>query len=1253
MRGTRRKGIFSLMLAALVGGAVPACAGVLWSDLGATLVHETGAGNDILGGALKRDDTSNDTLYFMFHVDPLSDVGTEEYFAGFQLYEGDAERLAVGNSLKAYAYSAFNTATNGEFNKVFGDVDLASARPETSSPGVFLPYELPRRGIERTIVFKVHYVAGEDDQVTVWLGPDLAPGATEASQPESLTTTFTANASFNEVRLRHGGGGAGWTFSDMEIATSFSDFVSPGSTEPGGAALGTAGGGGLALTFRSWQREQGLPENAVRALAQTRDGYLWIGSDDGVARFDGVRFVSFGLREGWRSGPVQTLFEDSHGALWIGTAASGLTRWQDGQFTTFTVRDGLPSDSVTALSEDGEGRLWVGTQAGLALWQDGRLATPGAAEQFKGKPIPVLFKNRQGVLWLGAADTGIFRLQDGKFVAVTDASVEGLLRNPHCLLEDKAGRLWVGAGDDFVLCRDGGQWRRYRIPRHLARPYVSALAEEPDGTVWAGSVSEGLFQFEAGKLAAINASSGLLDNAVESLLVDREGNLWVGTGAGLNRLRRSNLLVFGQNEGLGYGPVQGLAEVAPGVIWAGKPDDGLYRWEGRNFSRLSPAGLSRRYPDVIALLMARDGNCWMSGANGLWRFKDPRYAAGEAELAALAGLNVIALAEDRDGALWAGTREGQVWRLRRGEWMAQTNYSQSHPVTAILHDSDATTWIGTEGDGLYRYQQKSRVHYDKGSGLLSDWIRTLHIDTKGTLWIGTAGGGLSRWHSGQLTTFTTREGLPDNTISQILEDSTGRLWLGSNRGIACVSKGELEELVAGKIAVVYPQVYGRAEGMPSEECTGGFYPAGLKTKSGWLCFSTLKGLVVMNPPAQQAGVPLPAVVLEETLIDGVVADTLPPSPASEKAGAVATTNTNGTIPPPPPAAPSPTPTGQGRVVPPAVPTVRIAPGKHRLEFHYTGLSLSAPERVRFRYRLEPLDTDWVEAGARRAAFYSYVPPGQYHFRVIACNRGGNWNEAGASLSLIVMPHFWQAWWFLGLASMGLLAAVAGAVGIVEKRKHQRRLKLVEQERALEHERARIAQDLHDDLGSSLTRISLLSDLARSDKDNPSQVEVHAQKISQSAGQTVRALEEIVWALRPGSDSLQSLVEYIAHFANELFEGEGAHCRLDLPPDLPARSLPPEMRHNIFLVVKEALTNAFKHSHAREVRVQAKASARTLEFVVQDDGQGFESQALPPKPGKRQGLGNMRRRAEDMGGTLTVESVPGTGTTVRLAVNFPS
>ena len=309
----------------------------------------------------------------------------------------------------------------------------------------------------------------------------------------------------------------------------------------------------------------------------------------------------------------------------------------------------------------------------------------------------------------------------------------------------------------------------------------------------------------------------------------------------IERLRRSNLLVFGQNEGLGYGPVQGLAEVAPGVIWAGKPSDGLYRWEGRTFSRLAAAGLSRRYPESISLLMARDGNCWISGAPGLWCSRSHEYGGGGGDRRA-GGAE-----RHRTGRRPGGWRVGRHARgpslaWSAGEWVAQTNYSQTRAITAIVQDAEGAMWIGTEGGGLSRFKDGASAHFEKGAGLLSDWIRTLHLGAQGTLWIGTAGGGLSRWRNGQLATFTTREGLPDNTISQILEDDAGRLWLGSNRGIACVSKGELEELAAGKIAVVYPQVYGRAEGMPSEECTGGFYPAGLKTRSGRLCFSTLKGI---------------------------------------------------------------------------------------------------------------------------------------------------------------------------------------------------------------------------------------------------------------------------------------------------------------------------------------------------------------------------------------------------------------------------
>lgn len=259
-------------------------------------------------------------------------------------------------------------------------------------------------------------------------------------------------------------------------------------------------------------------------------------------------------------------------------------------------------------------------------------------------------------------------------------------------------------------------------------------------------------------------------------------------------------------------------------------------------------------------------------------------------------------------------------------------------------------------------------------------------------------------------------------------------------------------------------------------------------------------------------------------------------------------------------------------------------------------------------------------------------------------------EIATSFNDFIVPLLWQRWWFISLTGLFFMAVVGMTVRFVERRRFQAQLQHAEQERALERERSRIARDLHDDLGSQLTRISLLSGLLQADKDNPTQIETHAAKISHSANQTVRALEEIVWAVRPGSDSLQSLIDYISHFAKELFEGDVAHCRLDLPSELPAQPLPPDVRHNIFLVIKEALTNALKYAGAREVRVQVNVSGDTLEISIQDDGKGFTE--ATPKEGKRHGLGNMRSRAESIGGTLVVQSEPGKGTTISLRVKLP-
>jgi len=1202
---------------------------ILWSDLGSTLVKNTGPGHDILGGAVRAGLGSTNTLYFKFHVNPQSDAGTEEYFAAFELYEGDAERLAVGNALKGWGYGAFNvenpnksdfnvfetgrtnndTAEWKRTNNVAGDwgIDLNSSKP---SPA--FNYELVRKGIERTIVFKVQYAPDGRDEITVWLDPDLGPGATEQSQMASLTTRFFGNAAFNQIRLRHGGNGDGWTFSEMAIATSFGDFVMDDIGAQSGGTVLAVGRGQLPFTFRVWQREQGLPQNLVRALAQTRDGYLWIGSDDGVCRFDGARFVSFGLPEGFQAGPVQTLLAAGDGALWIGSVSRGLGCWRNGQFSLIDTTNGLPSDSVNALAEDHAGRIWVGTESGLAIWDRGRVDAPGNLPDLDGRPITAICCADRQTVWIGVRGAGVFELRGGALTPLADPAWDAVLRDPHCVLVDHEGRLWIGAGEDTVLCREGDQYRTYRLPRHLVRHFISALVEDPDGTVWAGSVSEGLFQFRHGKLVAINAGSGLSDNLVEALLIDREGKLWVGTHGGLNRLRPKNLSVIGYNEGLGSGSAQGLAEVAPGVIWAGKSSEGLFRWDGRYFRSLAAVGISAGEDRVGALMTSRDGSCWIAAARGLLHVKNPDSVEREAVTLALTNVTVVSLAEDADGAVWAGSQQGVLWRHSEGQWLAQSNNARVHAITAIVPDRQGGVWVGTDGDGLFRLSS-ARLDgpWEKMPGLLSDQIRTLYLDADAVLWIGTGGGGLSRLARGKAATFTTREGLPDNTISQILEDDNGRLWLGGNRGIICVKKRELpgatdasslEDLAERRIAAVYPQIYGREDGMVSEECISGCFPIGLKAKSGLLWFPTQQGIVVVDPHRPIADPPPPAVSIEEILVDGV--------PTSEP--------------------------------------LRLAPGSHRLDFTYTGLSFDAPERVRFRYRLESLDSHWIEAGASRTASYAYVPHGDYRFQVIACNGDGVWNEKGASVAFSVLPHFWQQWWFISVAALGLIASGGGAVRAVEKRQMQARLERLEREHAVERERARIAQDLHDDLGSSLTRISLLSGLARQDRGNTDQVDIHVNKIYQSAAQTLRALEEIVWALRPGSDTLQSLADYIAHFANEFSESDRLRCRLDLPADLPPVALPPEMRHNIFLIVKEALTNSLKHSGAREALVQAKVAGQSLEILIHDDGRGFDSAAVA----KGNGLGNMRRRAEAMHGALSIESGAKTGSTIRLTVQLP-
>jgi ligand-binding sensor domain-containing protein/signal transduction histidine kinase len=1076
-----------------------------------------------------------------------------------------------------------------------------------------------------TIVFKVQYIPGEDDLVTVWLNPDLGPGANEAAQAETLTTRFNANAAFDEVRLRHSGSGGGWSFSDLAIATSFADFVDASSSKPA-EPMSDLVAGPRSFNFQSWQKEQGLPQSPIRALTQTHDGYIWLGTDDGLARFDGLRFVAFGIPEGIKIGPVTTLLEDHRGALWIGTADGGLSCWYSEHLTTLTTGDGLPANSVTALAEDNSGRLWIGTDSGLVIWENGRLSLLAAAGAFKGLRISALFRDGKGTMWMSVKSAGVFYFSNEHFAQVTDGSVGDLLKDSHCVLIDHTGRIWLGAGEDSILCHESSLWHRYRIPRHQAKSRVTALAEESDGTIWAGSAGGGLLRFNDGRAAGLPAGKGFAGDLIESLLTDRQGHLWAGTEAGLNRLRRNVLVSLNQTDGLGLGPVQGLAEVTPGVIWAAKPGSGLYRWDGKSFNRLSTAGLSTHDSQITTLLVSHNGFCWVATTNTLLLYKDPVAAADEVKIINSAKPNIISLAEDREGILWAGTRNGQVWRLCEETWLAQTNFSQTNAVTSMVCEPNGSVWLGTDGNGLFRVTNSSVQHFDRTEGFSSKFIRTLFLDLQGTVWIGTADAGLSRFRDGRFANFTTREGLPDNNISQILEDDFGRLWLGTSSGIGCVSELALEEVAAGKSARVAPQLFRRAEGMLSEECTGGFCPAGLKTKSGLLWFSTLKGVAVINPRLQPVTIPVPNTVLEEVVIDGA-------------------SNFKRRGPSPPTAESQPE-------------TLRIGPGKHQLEFRFTGLSFDAPELIRFRYRLAGLDSDWVDAGTRRTAFYSYLPAGDYRFRVASCNSDGVWSENGSGLRLTVSTYFWQTWWFIVFAALGSVGLVVLAVHITEKRKLHRHLQRIEEQRALEQERTRIAKDLHDEMGAKLCRISFLSEHASRNQLPPEELREQITSISDASRELLHSLDEIVWAVNPQNDTLEHVASYIGQYAQEYFQMTGIQCELDIPTQLPPHALSSQMRHHLFLATHEALTNILKHSGATRAGVSMVSGKAGFEIKISDNGKGLNSNipregadSAPTASGD--GLNNMRKRLADIGGHCTIESTAGQGTNIKFLIPFNS
>ncbi|MEO6066326.1 MAG: two-component regulator propeller domain-containing protein [Lysobacterales bacterium] len=761
---------------------------------------------------------------------------------------------------------------------------------------------------------------------------------------------------------------------------------------------------------------EGLPQNSVQAIAQTPDGYLWFGTQEGVVRFDGVRFTVFDKHNtpALRHNSVQCLTVTRNGDLWIGTFVGGATRLRNGVFTALTTREGLSSDQVRSIVEAPDGGLWIGTNAGLDHYRDGRIESFTPAKGLRNDRILAVDFDREGNLWIGTDGAGVARYRDGRFEWFDTR--DGLAGDQvRAIWQSRNGDLWFGSYGGGASRLRAGQWTRYTEADGLASDQVTDIREDRDGNVWLAT-SGGVSRWSQDTMSSLSSANGLANDLNVALFEDREGSLWIGSnGGGVTRLRDAKVINFTTREGLSSGNARVVLEAHDGAMWIGT-DQGLNVVRAGRVRRIEQPGLDAR---IFSLAQDDAGAIWVGthGA-GLVRLEGEHVAQHLGVAQGLSNNVVRAILPARDGALWVGTDLGlnriegdtiKVWR--RGDGLS------ADPVTALLEARDGTLWIATNGGGLNRFREGRFTAFTAREGMGSDVVFALHEAADGAIWAGTDGGGLCRVQGDAVGCVTSAQGLHDDLVVQILDDGAGRLWMASNRGVFNASLKELEGVIAGRGRAVRSTRFGASDGMGSPECHGGSQPSGARGRDGRLWFPTLAGVAVFDP-AKSRGNPLPPPVrIEAFVVDGK--------------------NT------------------------PLSRTNALAPGHKQLEIHYTALSFVNPDAVAFKYRLAGFNPDWIDADTRRVAYFTNLPPGDYAFQVIASNSDGVWNRDGATLHFTRKARPIETWWFKVLAVLAALGVFAIVFQVLSRRHHARRVELVrlvdERTQALAHSNAELTR----------------------------------------------------------------------------------------------------------------------------------------------------------------------------------------------------
>ena len=993
---------------------------------------------------------------------------------------------------------------------------------------------------------------------------------------------------------------------------------------------------------RVWQREQGLPQQSVAALAQTDDGYLWLGTQEGLARFDGIRFVIFGPanESAFGAGRVTALAK-SGSDLWIGTE-NGLVRYAAGTFTPFGIGDGLLDSHILSLHA-GQAGILVGTRDGVVRF------TPRGQQPFvtltpvAGQRILAMLQDSRGRLWLGTDHGVLLREPDGRMT-----TVEGVTSVR--TLQESNGVVWAGTDTGLFRVAASGVERITEISDR-----VWSLLPARDGALWIGTNGSGLKHLQNGKITSVTTADRLSNDVVLSLHQDRDGTLWVGThGGGLNSFHDGTFTAFGMREGLVHNVARTMFEDEDGAVWVGT-SGGLTRigGEGTVKSYTTRDGLS--YRRILAIERDTQGRLWLgTDGGGLNRFDRGRFTVFT-ERDGLPSNTVIALLRDRQGRLWVGTDRGLVRFAagepasvpvsRRGQPTPDVKPLASEAIVSIVEGRDGSVWVGTIGSGLLRFRGDAMTALTTADGLSTNNLSAIYEEPAGILWVGTRGGGLNRVEGGRVTVYRQRHGLFDDTIHAILPDRTGNLWFSSNTGIWRVAVQDLADRAAGRNATITSHAYGIGDGMRSVECNGSAQPAGLRTRDGRLWFPTLEGVVAVHPARVATSRPPATLVIESIRINNQ----------------------------------------------PAIAGATIPPGRGDLEFAFTAPTFLAPERVRFRYMLEGYDVHWIDAGSRRVAYYTNIAPGRYTFRVMAGTSYGEWDSAIASVPFTLRPQFYQTGWFYGAIGVGAVGLMLAGHRVRTRRLRAREAELLElvrqrtgeleaAKRAAEdanHAKSAFLANMSHELRTPMNGILGMTGLALDTTLSPEQREYLSMVQTSAEGLLVTLndvldfskieqrklqLESVPFSLR---DEVATLLKPLAFRAEQKTLEVICHIDPETPNTLEGDP------HRLRQVLVNLVGNAIKFTERGQILVGVGVESRSddgivLAFSVSDSGIGIPAGKLSEifQPfvqgdqsitrrygGTGLGLSICSALVVLMGGRIWAESTPHEGSTFHFTVRF--